>query len=465
MAKHEYDVAVIGSGPGGYVAAIRAAQLGLKTVCIEKNSTLGGTCLNVGCIPSKALLQSTEYYDLLQHEAKDHGIECKDVSINFGKMMERKSHIVSGLVNGISGLFKNNKVERVEGKARFISPYAVEVVQGDKKRQVEADHFILATGSEPISLPFMPYDEKIIVSSTGVLSLPAIPKKMIVIGAGVIGVELASVYNRLGTSVLIVEMLDHICPAMDKAVSKTLQQILKKQGLTFNLSATVKGAKKEGNIVSVNFTQNNQEITETADIVLVAVGRRPYTDGLGLETIEVRTSSKGEVLVNDSFQTTQRHIYAIGDIIDGPMLAHKASEEGIAAAEIIAGMHPKINYMAIPNVIYTHPEVAALGMTEKEAVDKGLELKIGTSYFKGNPRARCTGYTEGFVKIIGEKKSDRLIGLHIIGPHASEMIGEGVIAIVKKATLEEIARASHAHPTLTEAIREAALSALGRPIH
>lgn len=465
MTTRKFDVAVIGSGPGGYVAAIRAAQLGFNTVCIEKSKPLGGTCLNVGCIPSKALLQSTELLDTMKNSSKIHGIQCADAAINFPELMQRKTQIVKGLTDGVAWQFKRTKVERIEGTARFISDHTVEVVNGNEKEQVEAKYFILATGSEPIQLPFLPFDEKRIVSSTGVLSLAEIPKKMTVIGAGVIGVELASVYARLGTEVTILEMLDYICPGMDAAISKQLLQILKKQGLSFQLGAQVISANQNGSTVNVKYKVGDQESEIAADVVLVGVGRRPYTQGLDLDKIGVKTSSKGVVEVNSRFQTSVPHIYAIGDIIDGPMLAHKASEEGVAAAEIIAGLHPHINYMAIPNVIYTHPEAVGIGFTEKEAKEKGLEIKVGTSYFKANGRARCLGYTEGFVKIIGEAKSGRVIGLHLIGPHVSEMAGEGVIAIDKRATLEDIANASHAHPTLTESVKEAALMALGRPIH
>lgn len=461
MGKYPYDVAVIGSGPGGYIAAIRAAQLGFKTICIEKEVTLGGTCLNIGCIPSKALLQSTEYYAWLAHEAKEHGIEAATIGFDLNQMMLRKSKVVKSLVDGVAGLFKGNKIDRSEGVARLVSPNKIEVDNGKDKSYVEAEYILLATGSEPISLPFLPFDEKFVLSSTGALSLKQVPKKMLVVGAGVIGVELASVYSRLGAQVTIVEMLDTICPAMDHTMSKTLLQVLKKQGLVFHLGVQVTKAQVDKGVV-LTVKQKDQELTLDSDVVLVAVGRRPYSRGLGLAELGIPTTNRGFVPVDQNFRTTIPNIFAIGDLIEGPMLAHRASEEGVAAVEIMAGMNPQVNYMAIPNVIYTHPEVAALGLTEKEALDLGMKLKIGTSFFKGNARARCTGpsATEGLVKVIGDASSGRLIGMHIIGPHASEMIGEGVVAIEMKATVADIANAPHAHPSLSESIKEAALAAL-----
>lgn len=465
MAHEKYDIVVIGSGPGGYVAAIRAAQLGFKTACVEKDPTLGGTCLNVGCIPSKTLLQSTEYYSLMQHKGSELGIEFDGLDYRFDRMMERKASVVKGLTDGIDLLFKKNKVAWIRGKASFLSPEAIEVVHGEEKERIEAANFIIATGSEPYPLPFLPFDEKKVLSSTGALSLPHVPKSMIVIGAGVIGVELASVYQRLGCEVTLVEMLDRICPANDEAISKAFLQILKKQGLKFFLSAKVSEGKVHENGVVIKFTHEGNEMTLDADVVLVAVGRRPYTQGLGLDKAGVKLSPKGLIEVDGNFRTSQKNILAIGDVIDGPMLAHKASEEGVVAVELLAGHKSRLNYPAIPNVVYTHPEVASVGLTEKEAKDLGLTLEVGTAFFRGNPRARCSAETEGLVKIIGDKASGRLIGLHIIGPHASEMIGEGVIALENKVSLEGIANASHAHPTLSEAIKEAALAALKRPIH
>lgn len=466
MAAH-YDVVVIGAGPGGYVAAIRAAQLGLKTACIDKRKTLGGTCLNVGCIPSKALLHSSEYFAWFHKNAEEHGIQGKGLSVDFSKMMNRKDKLVATLVDGIAGLFKKNHVAWIQGMARLTGSDKLEVLNelGTVVTTIHATHIILATGSEPTPLPFLPFDEKVILSSTGALSLPAIPKQLLVVGAGVIGVELASVYQRLGTKVTIVEMLDKICPAMDAAVSKALLQILKKQGIDFRLGVKVTKGEVEKGIANLSIEENKQEISLSADAILVAVGRRPFTDGLGLREAGITLSPKGFVEVDDCFRTSISSIYAIGDMIDGVMLAHRASEEGIAVAELIAGLHPHVNYLTIPNVIYTHPEVAAVGLTEQEASAMGLSVKTGICSFRAIARARCSGDVDGFVKVIGETRSGRLIGMHIIGSHASEMIGEGVIAIEKKATLEDIAQAPHAHPTLSEAVKEAALNALGRAIH
>lgn len=459
-ANREFQVMVIGSGPGGYVAAVRAAQLGFRTVCIEKMQTLGGTCLNVGCIPSKALLQTTEYYELMKG-GKEHGVEAKEVTINFSQMMQRKDKIVKGLVDSIANLFKGNKVEWVRGAARFNGPNSVEV----EGRKIEADYIIIATGSEPIALPFLPFDEKVIVSSTGALALPQIPKRLVVVGAGAIGLELASVYNRLGTKVTVVEMLDRVTPTMDLAISKQLAQLLKKQGIEFFFEAKVTGATSNKDGVTLSVEQDKKQLSMQGDVVLVAVGRRPYTKDLNIEAAGVKISPKGLIDVDANFRTSTPHIFAIGDVIDGPMLAHRASHEGVAVAEIIAGKKARVNYMAIPNVVYTHPEVAAVGLTESEAREASLTPKIGTSFFRGNARARCSGDIDGFVKIIGDSASGRLLGIHIIGPHASEMISEGVLAIEKKATIQDIANAPHPHPTLSEAIMEAAQSALGPAIH
>jgi len=451
----KYDVIVIGSGPGGYVAANRAAQLGLKTACIEKEKSLGGTCLNVGCIPSKALLQSTEHYAWLQKESKNHGIECADVKVDFTKMMQRKSEVVKGLTDGVAGLFKKYSVDRIDGTAKFTSKNSVDV----NGQTLEAANFIIATGSEPIALPFLPFDEKTVVSSTGALALPKIPKKMAVIGGGVIGVEIASVYSRLGTEITIIEMLDFICAGMDESLSKSLLQILKKQGLTFHLGTKLaKAEKKNGGFVLT--LEGKEPSSLETEVVLVAIGRRPYTKGLGLEEIGLKLN-KGFIEVNGNFQSSIPHIYAIGDLIEGPMLAHKASEEGVAAAEIIAGKQGQVNYMAIPNVIYTHPEVASIGLTEKEAKEKNLDIIIGNCAFRANPRARCAGDTDGFVKVIGAGLKKHLVGMHIIGPHASELISEGMMAIEKRANLQEIAQSPNAHPTFSEAIKEACGQALG----
>lgn len=463
--KKKYDLIVIGAGPGGYVAAIRAAQLGLSVACIEKNPTLGGTCLNVGCIPSKTLLQATEYYSKMLKDSASYGLKFQDLEVNFPQMMARKEAVVNGLTAGVDGLLKKNKIDRIEGTARLISTQQVEISHREAKDIIEAVHILLATGSEPIQLPFMPFDEKTIISSTGALNLKTIPKKMIVVGAGVIGVELASVYKRLGTEVTIVEMLDRICPTLDTALSKMLLQILKKQGLMFHLGVQVTGAEKKQDLLTLSMKRGEHDEKLDADHILVAVGRRPYSVGLGLDQVGVQTTARGFVQVDDHFRTNIPNIFAIGDLIEGPMLAHKASEEGIAAVEIIAGQYPHINYMAIPNVIYTHPEVAVVGLTEQEAREAGLELKIGSFFFKGNARARCIGEEEGMVKIIGEAKSNRILGVHIIGHNASEIIAEGVVALEKKATLQDIANAPHAHPTLSEALKEAALAAIGRVIH
>ncbi len=465
MAEN-FDVIVIGSGPGGYVAAIACAKSGLKTACIEKQKELGGTCLNVGCIPSKALLHSSEFYLKLQKEAKGHGIEIPLVEFNFKQMMARKAKIVTSFNQGITGLFQKNKVTGLIGTASFLNPTTISVKSGSSTQEITARFIILATGSEPIALPFLPFDERKILSSTGALALENIPKKMLVVGAGIIGVELGSVYSRLGTEVVFVEFLNRICPTLDDSLSQELQRLLQAQGMQFHLSSKVTSAKIDPQQITLQVAAADQSIQQmSADAVLVCIGRKPYTQGLNLNLANVAITEKGFVKIDGAFRTSQPHIFAIGDIVDGPMLAHKASEEAVAVAEIIMGHHPKIEYAAIPNVVYTHPEVASVGMTESEAKAANLEFKIGTFSFRSNSRARCIGEEEGFVKIIAEAKTDIIIGVHIIGDHASELIAEAALCIQKRCTSAEIGATPHAHPTLSEAIKEAALAVSKRAIH
>lgn len=450
-----FDVVVIGSGPGGYVAAIRAAQLGMKVACIDKRKELGGTCLNIGCIPSKALLHTTELYWKMVHEAEQYGLKSGSSSYSFPDIMKRKQKIVTSFNEGIAALFQKNKITFIPGSAKLISPTKIQVAG----EQIEAKNIILATGSEPMSLPFLPFDEKRIISSTGALALTQVPKNLLIIGAGVIGVELGSVYSRLGSKVEFIEFLDRICPTLDASISKELQKILTQQGMAFRLSSKVTGADISPSEIILRI--GNEQLR--GDAVLVAIGRKPYTQNLGLENVGI--VAKGAIPVDNRFRTSVPNIYAIGDIIDGPMLAHKASEEGVAVAEIIAGQNPVVNYLAIPNVIYTYPEVAAVGLTEAEAQNLGLTVKTGMFPFKINSRAKCTGEEAGFVKIVSDGATDTILGVHIIGAHASELIAEGALAIQNRLTTLQLAHTPHAHPTLSEAIKEAALGVHHRAIH
>lgn len=461
-----YDIAIIGAGPGGYVAAIRAAQLGFKTVCIDQRPTLGGTCLNVGCIPTKTLLESTELLTRFREHGKEHGIEFQQINVNFSQLMSRKKKVVKSLVDGVANLFRQHKIISKQGKAEFIDPHRLLILQENgSKEEIEATYVLIATGSEPIALPNLPFDEKQIVSSTGALYLTKVPKRLIVIGAGVIGVELASVYRRLGSQVFVIEMLDHICPTLDSSLSQSLLKILRKQGIEFILSSQVVTGVIQPEEVILTIHQQEKLQNLNGDVVIVSVGRRPYTKDLQLVKIGVQLDKRGFINVDSQFRTSQSHIFAIGDVIEGVMLAHRASAEGVAVVEYLAGDKPLVNYLSIPNVIYTYPEVASVGLTESEAKEMGLDLMIGKSFFRGNPRARCSDETEGFVKVIGEKKSGRLVGMHIISSHASELIAEGMLALQNRATVKEIAKAHQAHPTLSEAIKEAALDALNQPIH
>jgi dihydrolipoamide dehydrogenase len=462
MAEH-YDIAVIGAGPGGYVAALRAAELGFKTVCIDKRPTLGGTCLNVGCIPSKALLQSTENLFHMRQEAEEHGLRIGQISVDFPQMMARKEKVVASLVHGVDTLFDHQSLAVIQGQAEFLEPHRLKITGNQKTEEIEADYILIATGSEPIPLSHLPFDEKQIVSSTGALSLSQIPQRLVVIGGGVIGVELASVYSRLGAQVIVVEMLDRICPSFDYMLSKHLLQALKKQGIQFYLSSQLITAVAQPQEVVLTIDQGIQLRQESADIVLVSIGRRPYTERLQLERIGIERDARGFVIVDEAFRTTHSHIFACGDVISGIMLAHRASAEAVAIIEALKGDYSKIHYLSIPNVVYTYPEVASVGLSEEEAKQAGLNIKVGISFFKGNARARCSGETAGFVKIIGEARSGDLLGMHILGPHASELIAEGMLAIQKKCKLHDLARAAQAHPTLSEAIKEAALDALKKP--
>ncbi|MEO0774892.1 MAG: dihydrolipoyl dehydrogenase [Pseudomonadota bacterium] len=458
-----YDVIVIGSGPGGYVAAIRCAQLGLKTACVEGRETLGGTCLNVGCIPSKALLHATHMLHEAEHNFATMGLKGKAPSVDWKQMLTYKSETIGQNTKGIEFLFKKNKIDWLKGWGSIPEPGKVKV--GDEVH--EAKNIIVASGSEPSSLPSVEIDEKVVVTSTGALELSKIPKKMVVIGAGVIGLEMGSVYARLGSEVTVVEFLDFITPGMDGDVQKTFQKMLKKQGLNFIMGAAVQSvdAMKTKAKVTYKLRKDDSEHTLDADIVLVATGRKPYTDGLGLEALGVTMTDRGQIKTDDQWRTNVPGIYAIGDAIEGPMLAHKAEDEGMAAAEVIAGKHGHVNYGVIPGVIYTHPEVASVGKTEEELKEQGVAYKVGKFSFMGNGRAKAVFAGDGFVKMIVDADTDRILGAHIIGPMAGDLIHEICVAMEFGASAEDMALTCHAHPTFSEAVREAALACGDGPIH
>jgi dihydrolipoamide dehydrogenase len=463
-----YDVVVIGAGPGGYVAAIRAAQLGMKTACVESRATLGGTCLNIGCIPSKALLESSEKYDQAQHALAQHGVKVTGVALDLATMLTRKDKVVADNTRGVEFLFKKNKVAWLKGKARITAPGTLVVDGGNGAgTEVKAKAIIIATGSDVMPLPGVEVDEETIVSSTGALTLAEVPKRLVVIGAGYIGLEMGSVWRRLGAEVTVVEFLDRVTPGMDAEIAKTLQRVLAKSGFEFKLGTKVTGARKgnDGVTLTLEPAKGGEKSELKADVVLVSIGRRPFTEGLGLETVGVALDERKRVKVDAHFATSVPGIYAIGDVIAGAMLAHKAEDEGMAVAELIAGQKPHIDYDAIPAVVYTWPEAASVGKTEEELKAAGIEYKTGKFPFTANSRARANAETEGFVKILADAKTDRMLGAHIIGPDAGTMIAELALAMEYGASSEDIARTSHAHPTLNEAVREAALAVAGRAIH
>lgn len=467
MSELNFDLVIIGAGPGGYVAAIRAAQLGLKVACVEKRKTLGGTCLNVGCIPSKALLEISHKFHDAAHSFEKLGISGVNPKIDVKKLVANKNEIVSGLTQGIAGLFKKNKVTSIEGAAKFLDKNSIEVTKADgSKEKVTAKNFVIATGSEVTNLPGVEIDEKVIVSSTGALDLEKVPAKMIVIGAGVIGLEMASVWGRFGAEIEVVEFLDKITPTMDNEVSRNFQRILEKQGFKFRLSTKVVSVKKDKNgaVVEVEGVADGKKDSLKADVVLVAIGRRPYTEGLGLENAGVKINQRG-FIENHHLKTNVENIYVIGDATTGAMLAHKAEDEGVAVAEIIAGQAGHVNYDVIPSVIYTHPEVASVGKTEEELKASGVEYKVGKFSMMANSRARATFDDQGFVKILACAKTDRILGAHIIGREAGNTIHEVVVAMEFGGSAEDIARTCHAHPTYNEAVKEAAMAVDKRQIH
>lgn len=459
----DYDLIVIGAGPGGYVAAIRAAQLGMKVACVEKRSTLGGTCLNVGCIPSKALLYASEQYEAAQTQFENLGVIVKDVQLDLAKMHAHKQSVIDANVSGIEFLLKKNKITWLKGTATITAPGHVSI----EDKIVTARSILIATGSESVSLPGIEIDEKQVVTSTGALALEKVPEHMVVIGGGVIGVELGSVWHRLGAKVTIVEYFDRLLPGFDKEVSLTFAKILEKKGISLKLAHKVEKIEKEGLQSQVTITNAAGDKIEhlSADVVLVSVGRRPVTHGLGLEELGVVLDDKGRIKVNSQFQTNIAGIYAIGDVITGPMLAHKAEEEGVAVAELLAGQKPHVNYDLIPSVVYTDPEIAMVGKTEEVLKAESIEYTIGKFPFSANGRARAMNKTDGFVKILADKRTNKVLGVHIIGPHCSEMIAEIVLAMNFGASAEDIALTCHAHPTLTESIKEAALGTQKRSIH
>jgi dihydrolipoamide dehydrogenase len=463
MASDSYDLIVIGSGPGGYVCAIRAAQLGMKVACVEKRKTLGGTCLNIGCIPSKALLHASEKF----HEAKDglgdFGVKVSGVNLDLSKMMKFKDEVVGANTKGIEFLFKKNKIDWLKGHGKIIDQGTVEV----DGKNYQTKNIVIATGSDVIGLPNVEIDEERIVTSEGALKLSKVPKSMIVIGGGVIGLELGSVWQRLGADVTVIEYLDQIMPSMDEEIRKESNKIFKKQGINFKLSTKVTGATLKGKSVELtteSATGGNEEKI-SADVVLVCVGRKAFTENLGLENVGIKTDDRGRIIVNEKFQSNADGIYAIGDVIAGPMLAHKAEDEGVVLAEMLAGQSGHIDYNLIPNVVYTFPEVASIGKTEEQLKDEGVAYKVGKFPFMANGRARAMNATDGFVKILADKKTDRVLGCHIIGPEAGTLIAEVGIAMEFGASSEDIARTCHAHPTLEEVVKEAALAVDGRAVH
>jgi dihydrolipoamide dehydrogenase len=465
--ENNFDVIVIGGGPGGYVCAIRAAQLGLKTACIESRGTLGGTCLNVGCIPSKSLLNLSENYKKAKKDFNNQGIEISEIKLNIKKMMSNKDKTVQVLTKGVEFLFKKNKVTYIKGKGVLFSENDVVVYENDKKIPFKAKNIVIATGSSPTSLPGIEIDEKNVVSSTGALTFSKVPNELVIIGGGYIGLEMGSVWSRLGSKVTVIEYLDFITPGMDREISNEFQKILTKQGINFKLNNKVTAAVNVSNKVIVDFIDNKSLIKERleCDKVLVSVGRRPYTEGLNLTKLGIKKDDKGRIAVNEKLQTSVKNIYAIGDVIKGPMLAHKAEEEGIAVAEIIAGQAGHVNYNVIPGVVYTSPEVATVGKTEEQLKSEKISYKVGKFPFIANSRAKVNNETDGFVKILAESKTDKVLGVHIIGPHSGDMIAEMALAMEFGASAEDIARTCHAHPTHTEAIKEAALAVDKRPIH
>lgn len=473
MTELVFDVVVIGGGPGGYAAAIKAAQLGLQVACVEKRATLGGTCLNVGCIPSKALLESSEKYQEAQVHLADHGVNVGDVSLDLAAMMRRKAKIVTELTGGIEFLFRKNKIAALRGHGRITGPNTVEVMtEGqDAPQVVQARTIVIATGSEVAPLPGATVDEQTIVTSTGALALERVPDHLVVVGGGYIGLELGTVWHRLGAKVTVVEYAEALLPMMDSELGKALHRTLGKQGLQFMLGAKVEQVTRSESggvqlqLAAVDASKPLKETSLLCDVVLLSVGRRPYTEALGLETVGITLDERGRIPVNAQFQTAVPSIFAIGDVIRGAMLAHKAEEEGIAVAEILAGQRGHVNYDAIPSVIYTWPEVASVGRTEEELKKAQVAYKVGKFPFSANSRAKATGQTDGFVKILADAHTDEVLGVHIIGPHAGTIIAEAVVGMEFRAASEDLARICHAHPTLNEAVKEAALAVTAQAIH
>jgi dihydrolipoamide dehydrogenase len=457
----QLDLIVLGGGPGGYVGAIRAAQLGMKVACVEKEDALGGTCLRVGCIPSKALLDSSELYDQIRHKSETHGIRVGDLGLDVAAMLKRKDSVVDGLTKGVAGLFKKNKIEWVRGFGRLAGTDTVEVEGSDGKRTLKAERILLATGSVPVELPFLKFDHERIIDSTGALSIPQVPEHLVVVGGGVIGLELGSVWLRLGAKVTVLEAMPTILPGMDGEIVKQADRILKKQGFQIRTGTKVTGAERKGERVTVS-VEGGDPIE--ADYVLVSVGRRAYTEGMGFEEAGIRLE-RGVIEVDEHYHTGVGRIHAIGDAIGGRMLAHKAEEEGVAAVEHMAGKGGHVNYDAVANVVYTWPEIASVGRTEEELKAAGVEYNVGKFPFMANGRAKAMGEVDGLVKVLADKRTDRLLGLHILGPRASDLIAEAALAMEFESSAEDIARSVHAHPTLPEAVKEAALAAIGRVIH